>query len=164
MNDKMTATKELQQRLRDIAKTDSNIISVIPDGIFGEETEDSVKSFQRKIGQTDTGIVDFDLWERIGQEHKKALFILSEPLKTTNIRNEDLPLRQGQESAQVGFLNFMLNDLSEKFLNFQSPPQSNFFSEETKRQVENWQRVIFHEVTGEVDKQTWNTLSEFHLM
>ncbi|MEE1139390.1 MAG: peptidoglycan-binding domain-containing protein, partial [Acutalibacteraceae bacterium] len=85
MNEKMTAIKELQQMLRDIAKTDSDIISVIPDGIFGEETEDSVKSFQRKKGQTDTGVVDYELWQAIAAEHKKALFELSDPIRITDI-------------------------------------------------------------------------------
>ncbi|MBQ5905246.1 MAG: peptidoglycan-binding protein, partial [Clostridia bacterium] len=52
MTDKQMAISELQQALRDIAKTDSDILSVIPDGIFAEETEEAVKSFQRKYGFT----------------------------------------------------------------------------------------------------------------
>ena len=79
MTDKQKAIMELQQRLRDISKVDKDVLSVIPDGIFGEETENSVRSFQRKQGLTETGIVDFELWDKINDEHKKALFILNAP-------------------------------------------------------------------------------------
>ena len=92
MTDKERAISELQRTLRDIAKTDSDILSVIPDGIFAEETEESVKSFQRKFGFTETGKVDFELWDKIQQERRKALFILSEPNQVIPIKKEDLPL------------------------------------------------------------------------
>lgn len=164
MNEKQTAIKELQQSLRDIAKVDSDIISVIPDGIFGEETEDSVKSFQRKHGFTDTGVVDFALWSKIAEERKKALFELSEPVQVIKISREDLPLVLGQESAQIHMLNMMLNELSARHDNFSNVGHGNVFTNETEAQVKNWQAVIAHDITGEVDKQTWNTLALYYLI
>ena len=164
MTDKERAISELQQALRDISKTDSDILSVIPDGIFAEETEEAVKSFQRKFGLTETGKVDFELWDKIQQERRKALFILSEPLQVIPIKKEDLPLVLGQISKEVHMLNMMLNSLSEKYSNFENVGRSDEFSTKTKNEVEKWQKIIGHQVTGEVDKLTWNRLAEQYLL
>lgn len=164
MDDKQKAIMELQQGLRDIAKVDRDINSVIPDGIFGDETETSVRSFQRKQGLPETGIVDFDLWERIREEQRNALFILSDPIQVISIRNEDLPLVLGQISKQVHMLNMMLNHLGERYDNFQSVGHGDEFTTDTQREVEKWQDVIAHEITGEVDKLTWNTLAQYYLL
>lgn len=164
MTDKRKAIAELQQALRDIAKTDSDILSVIPDGIFAEETEEAVKSFQRKFGLTETGIVDFELWEKIQAEKKKALFVLSEPIQVTAIKKENLPLVLGQTGKEVQTLNIMLNHLSERYSNFENVGSTDEFSAKTKSEVEKWQRVIDHEATGEVDKLTWNRLSQHYLL
>lgn len=164
MTDKQKAIMELQQRLRDISKVDKDVLSVIPDGIFGEETENSVRSFQRKHGLTETGIVDFELWDKINDEHKKALFMLSEPIQVISIKKEDLPLVLGQISKEVHMLNMMLNSLSERYSNFQNVGHSDEFTPATKNEVEKWQKIINHEVTGEVDKLTWNRLAEQYLL
>ena len=164
MTDKERAISELQRTLRDIAKTDSDILSVIPDGIFAEETEESVKSFQRKFGFTETGKVDFELWDKIQQERRKALFILSEPIQVIAIKKEDLPLVLGQISKEVHMLNMMLNSLSEKYSNFENVGHGDEFSTKTKNEVEKWQKIIGHQVTGEVDKLTWNRLAEQYLL
>ena len=164
MNDKQKAVSELQQALRDIAKTDSDILSVIPDGIFAEETEESVKSFQRKFGFTETGKVDFELWDKIQEERQKALFTLSEPIQVIAIKKEDLPLVLGQISKEVHMLNMMLNSLSEKYSNFENVGHGDEFSTKTKNEVEKWQKIIGHQVTGEVDKLTWNRLAEQYLL
>ena len=164
MTDKERAISELQQALRDIAKTDSDILSVIPDGIFAEETEEAVKSFQRKFGLTETGKVDFELWDKIQLERRKALFILSEPIQVIPIKKEDLPLVSGQISKEVHMLNMMLNSLSEKYSNFENVGRSDEFFTKTKSEVEKWQKIIGHQVTGEVDKLTWNRLAEQYLL
>ena len=43
MTDKQKAIMELQQKLRDISKVQTDVVSVIPDGIFGEETENGIR-------------------------------------------------------------------------------------------------------------------------
>ncbi len=164
MNDKQKAISELQQALRDIAKTDSDILSVIPDGIFAEETEEAVKSFQRKYGFDETGVVDFELWEKIQDEKRKALFELSDPIQIVSIKNEDLPLVLGQISREVHTLNMMLSRLSDLYSNFSLSNIGDEFTEETEREVEKWQKVIDHTITGEVDKLTWNRLAEHYLL
>lgn len=164
MTDKQKAIMELQQKLRDISKVQTDVVSVIPDGIFGDETEVSVKSFQRKSSLTETGKVDFDLWEKISAEQRKALFELSDPVQVIAIKREDLPLVFGQVSKKVHMLNMMLNHLSERYSNFGNVGHGDEFTRDTEREVRSWQGVINHEVTGEVDKLTWNALAEHYLL
>lgn len=164
MTDKRKAIAELQQALRDIAKTDRDIISVIPDGIFAEETEEAVKSFQRKYGFTETGIVDFELWEKIQEEKRRSLFILSDPIQVISIKNEDLPLSLGQVGKAVHTLNLMLSQLGELYDNFSAVNAGDEFTEKTLKEVKKWQQVIGHEISGEVDKLTWNRLAQHYLL
>lgn len=155
---------ELQQRLRNISKVHKDVPSVIPDGIFGDETEESVKAFQRKFGFSETGRVDFELWDRINEESKKALFILSDPIQVISIKNEDLPLVIGQVGRAVHTLNMMLRRLGELYSNFALSEADDRFTDETQREVKKWQEIIGHDVSGEVDKLTWNRLAEHYLL
>lgn len=164
ITDKQRAITELQQRLRNISKVEKDIPSVIPDGIFGDETENAVKAFQRKFGFPETGTVDFELWDRINDESRRALFILSDPIQITEIKKEDLPLVIGQIGREVQTLHMMLSRLGELYSNFGLTDTGNEFTPETKREVEKWQKIIDHEITGEVDKLTWNRLAEHYLL
>jgi peptidoglycan hydrolase-like protein with peptidoglycan-binding domain len=155
---------ELQQRLRNISKVHKDVPSVIPDGIFGEETEEAVKAFQRKFGFPETGVVNFELWDKINDESREALFILSDPIQITEIKNEDLPLVLGQIGREVQTLNMMLSRLGELYSNFGFEDIGDEFTDETEREVKKWQKVIGHDITGEVDKLTWNRLSEHYLL
>ena len=155
---------ELQQRLRNISKVHKDVPSVIPDGIFGEETENAVRAFQRKFGFSETGIVDFEIWDRINEEGKKALFVLSDPNQVISIKNEDLPLVIGQIGREVHTLNLMLRRLGELYSNFNLTNTGNEFTYETGNEVKKWQKIINHEITGEVDKLTWNRLAEHYLL
>ena len=155
---------ELQQRLRNISKVHKDVPSVIPDGIFGDETENAVRAFQRKFGFSETGVVDFEIWDRINEEGKKALFVLSDPNQVISIKNEDLPLVIGQIGREVHTLNLMLRHLGELYSNFSFENIGDEFTAETEREIRKWQKVIGHEITGEVDKLTWNRLAEHYLL
>ena len=155
---------ELQQRLRNISKVHKDVPSVIPDGIFGEETENAVRAFQRKFGFSETGVVDFEIWDRINEEGKRAIFVLSDPNQVISIKNEDLPLVIGQIGREVHTLNLMLRRLGELYSNFRFENTGDEFTAETEREVRKWQKIIGHDVSGEVDKLTWNRLSEHYLL
>ena len=60
---------ELQQYLRTIARFRHNIPLIIPDGVFGPETTDTVKAFQAAYNLPQTGIVDEATWDAIYREY-----------------------------------------------------------------------------------------------
>ncbi len=64
--DRSAAIYEIQAALRDISgRKDSIRPRLIPDGIFGRETEAAVVSFQRLVGIDATGVVDYVTWTEI---------------------------------------------------------------------------------------------------
>lgn len=155
---------EFQGYLRNISRYDSDIPTVIPDGIFGDETAESLKAFQRKHSLAETGTVNFPTWEKLIEENRNAIFFFSEPVQTAPISNEDLPLEEGKESHLNYNLNLMLSHLGRSYANFDVLELTSAFTPQTKAQVINFQKVIDREQTGRVDKETWNALSQLYLL
>lgn len=155
---------EMQGYLRNISRYDSDIPTVIPDGIFGDETTESVKAFQRKHSIDETGRVNFETWNKLIEENRNAVFYFSDPVQTAPIRNEDLPLREGKETYLNYNLNLMLSHLGRNFANFDILEVTDVFSPQTTAQVRFFQKVTDVPLTGEVDKQTWNSLSQLYLL
>lgn len=155
---------EFQGYLRNISRYDSDIPTVIPDGIFGDETTESLKAFQRKHSLAETGTVNFPTWEKLIEENKRAIFFFSEPEQTAPISNGDFPLEQGKETHLNYNLNLMLSHLGKNYENFDVLELTADFTAQTRAQVINFQKVIDKEQTGKVDKETWNSLSQLYLI
>ena len=158
------AVFEAQSYLRNIGRLDSDINSVVPDGIFAKETTDAVRSFQKKYNLPETGIIDLATWELIKEKNSEAVFIASEPIQIVRITNDDLPLKKGMDNTLVYTLHLMLNNVAERYDNFTPLPLQSLFDDNTEREVRRWQRVISAEESGQVDKVTWNYLAEFYLL
>ena len=158
------AVFEVQGYLRNIARLDSDISPVVPDGIFATETTEAVKSFQKKYDLPETGTIDFETWEMIKNKNSEAIFTASEPIQIAPITNADLPLTIGTDSTLVYTLHLMLNSLASRYDNFTPLPLQSLFDENTEREVKRWQRVISHTQSGQVDKVTWNNLAEVYLL
>ena len=155
---------EAQSYLRNIARTDSDISRVVPDGFFGPETTEAVKSFQKKFELEETGIINFETWVLIKSKNSEAVFAASEPTQIARITNEDLPLVKGMDNTLVYTLHLMLNSVAERYDNFTPLPLQSLFDDNTEREIRRWQRVISHTESGQVDKLTWNRLAEFYLL
>ena len=56
--------RSLQTMLRVIAEDDPRLPTVVPDGIYGPATMQSVTAFQRLYGLPVTGIADQTTWDR----------------------------------------------------------------------------------------------------
>ena len=160
MTEKQKAIHEAQGYMRNISQVFGDIPLLIPDGIFGEETEKTVLAFQKKQGLEQTGIINYETWTEILKENERAAFISSDLLF---IANEEFPLRRGMQGRAVAHLNTMLQRLGESYGNFSPVEISDVFDAETERNVKQWQRVIRAEETGEVDKLTWERLTQWYL-
>lgn len=164
MTEREKAIFEAQGYLRNIARSDGDIIMVYPDGIYGEETYASVRSFQKKQGLTESGEIDYETWVRLVNENERVVFENSEPVRIAYIKKEDLPLKQGDRNELVYTLKLMIRKLARHYSNFKTLELTDEFDEETKQQIELFQDVITHEITGEVDKRTWNELADLYIL
>lgn len=159
-----TAVYEIQTYIRNISRLDPHIPSLIPDGIYGEETTKSVTEFQRKHLLPQTGKVDSATWNKLLEENDKAVFAFSEPVQTAPVRNEDFPLKRGKKSHLNGNINLMLLRLSDFYENFGEAVLSPDYTSETERLIGVFQAASGISVTGETDKNTWNLLSSLYLL
>ncbi len=164
MTEKEKVIFEIQQILRNLSRSVSGEPVIIPDGIYSEETADEVRNFQRSRNLNVTGKVDYLTFEELKKENDRVLSEATLPLQVMKIKNEDLPLSYGDENKFVEKLKIMLNSVADKHGNFQSLTRDGFFDEETEDAVRRWQSVIFTEVTGEADKETWNSLASYYLL
>lgn len=159
MTENQKAIYEVQGYLRNISRAFGDIPLLIPDGIYGEETEKTVLAFQKKQGLEENGIVGYETWAEIVRENERAVFASSE---TAFIDKEKLPLRRGDRDNAVYHLKTMLLYLGQKHGNFGVLNVDDEFDEATEKSVRQWQRVIRTEETGEVDKLTWERLAEWY--
>lgn len=164
MTEKEKVITEIQQILRRIAKSESDVPAIIPDGIYSEETSGAVRDFQRRYGLAVTGKVDYSTFEALVRENERLIFENSPPLQVLPIGNEDLPLSYGDENEAVEKLKIMLNALADKHGNFLPLVRNSLFDADTREMVRKWQSVIFTRETGEVDKETWNSLVSYYLI
>lgn len=163
MTDKEKAVAELQQWLRNISKSKTDDPSIIPDGIYSEETRIAVEEFQRNNSLEITGITDFATWEAIKSADRQVTASRELPSQVAPVKNEDLPLKKGDNNPLTDTLKLMLNHLSELYENFYEIYEQGF-GNETEKAVRAWQKVIFVKETGEADKETWNSLASFYLL
>lgn len=159
-----SAVFEVQSFIRNISRYDKDIPSLIPDGIYGEETEESILAFQRKHLLPQTGKVDFDTWNKLLQENADALFNLSLPVQTAPVHNGDFPLKKGKSSHLNRNINLMLLRLSDFYENFDGAELSFDYTEKTTELIGTFQNLTGLPETGETDKQTWNLLSYLYLL
>ncbi len=159
-----TAVYELQSYIRNISRLDRDIPALVPDGIFGEETAESVTAFQRKHLLPLTGKVDFDTWNKLSEENDRAVFAFSEPVQTAPAKNRDFPLKKGKKSHLNGNVNLMLSRLGDFYENFAGALLSDEYTADTERLIGSFQSLTGTDITGETDKMTWNLLSYLYLL
>lgn len=70
--------QQIQQQLNRIAQNYPAIPTVVADGIFGQQTAEAVRSFQRIFGLPVSGIVDYPTWYKISAVYV-AVSRISEP-------------------------------------------------------------------------------------
>lgn len=65
--------RTLQTMLRAIARLNTNIPLVIPDGIYGSDTVNAVTAFQQQFGLPATGVVNLGTWNEIVRIYDDSL-------------------------------------------------------------------------------------------
>lgn len=78
---------ELQRYLHDISYYDPNIPRIIPDGIYGTETSDAVRAFQRQYGLIDNGETNPATWMMIVEVYRNFVETLAQSLDISRGRS-----------------------------------------------------------------------------
>ncbi|MBO5110684.1 MAG: peptidoglycan-binding protein [Clostridia bacterium] len=155
--------RQVQIRLNRISKNYPSIPKIRnADGIFGPETEEAVREFQRIFSLDPDGIVGKATWysiQRIYFAVKKISDLSSEGISVTDVTPIfDTELSEGSTSDGVRELQFFLSFLS--LYNSAIPALiiDGIFGPATERAVRVFQNIYALPETGVVDTRTWDTL------
>ena len=151
--------RSIQTMLRVIAKDDSRLPSVVPDGIYGPTTMQSVTAFQRLYGLPITGIVDQDTWDKIVSVYEPALIRVgpAEPIEI--ILEPGQVFRIGDKNAYIYLLQSILTQLSTEYPTINRPDHNGVLDDPTSQALAAFQLLAGLPPTGELDKITWKYLS-----
>lgn len=151
--------RSLQVMLRALASADDDLETIVPDGIYGEQTRKAVMSFQRKHGIPASGITDLDTWEAIVQEHK-AHRVVNGPADALRLHLQPgQVIIPGEENRHMYAINGILQALS---MQYESMPLAEGGGVHTDSGVEAvmWlQEKAGMECTGHIDRHTWRMIA-----
>ncbi len=151
--------RSLQTMLRVLGETDTAQPKVIPDGIFGRNTQKALSYFQSKHGLPATGVADAATWERLAAEYAPAEVevLAAQPLQI--ILNPGQVLKGGDRGYNVFLVQAILLALAEVYGSLVSPEMTGILDAQTGESIMSFQFLSDLPQTGQVDKITWKHLA-----
>ena len=156
--------RQIQRMLREISFFDESIERVIPDGIYGEQTKSSVKSFQRSNNLYETGEVDNDTWDKIIEVYDNVQRENKRNVLVQIIDDGAVPINVGDGSSSLYVIQAMILALSEQFENLNPIEVTGIFDAGTQSAVERIQLISGITPNATIDREVLNTLSELYMV
>ena len=150
--------RSLQTMLRTIALYSDEYQRIIPDGIYGPETQKAVLTFQRNRELPATGITDLQTWEEIVKRYDEAVEALSPPRATEYEYQEEFPFSRGNSGARLKIAQCMLSELAQRYCCVCPPELSGSMDTLMINSISEFQRLNALPVSGKLDKATWKNL------
>ena len=151
--------RSLQTMLRILAKVDSRIPFVIPDGKYGPATMQTVSAFQRINDIPVTGVTDQVTWEKIVQAYESAIIEVEEAESIEILLEPHQVFRRGDVSPYLYLAQSMLTQLSLDHISIPVPEHTGTLDEFTVASILAFQKLADLPATGELDRMTWKHLS-----
>jgi len=155
------AIMDIQRYLRQLSLEDPAFARVAVDGIYGAETVRAVEEFQRLSGLEVTGRVDRITWDRLFEEYTMSLYRNSfpAPFPVFPMNPVGYTVSVGERSFLVSVIQYLLSEIAALYGDGTlSTDVNGEYSDSTAEAVKALQRIFGLEVTGEVDRVTWDAL------
>ena len=152
----------IQRELGRVSRDFPAIAAPQVDAIFGTETEQAVRDFQKAFGLAEDGVVGRQTWYML-------LLVYASVSRLSELQSEGFRLEgfswenpesvvPGERGAQVTYLQFMLRTVSAFNSAVPAPPLTGAYGPETEQAVRDFQQDYGLDVTGSVDRDTWNLI------
>lgn len=153
---------EIQRMLRLISFYNDDVLSVIPDGIFGNDTAQSVSSFQNAFLIPQTGEVDNHTWNMIVEEYNRILE--DEKLIASTVVFDEFigDIFPGEANVGLYVVQAMLLALSEEFDNIERVYVTGVLDRATEDAVRMVQTIAGITPNGVIDRNFVNVLSRLY--
>lgn len=150
--------RSLQTMLRTIASVEPGQVNVMPDGIYGPQTAEAVRSFQRRMGLPVTGTVDGATHAAIVREYDRA-WIEADKAWPIQITLDPLQIiRRGERNNIVYLVQSMLTVMNLLHPQIPKPGHTGVMDPATVESLAAFQTYAELPPTGELDKRTWKAL------
>ena len=135
-------------------------------GIFGLDTEASVRKFQEIFNLSVTGEVDKSTWYKIKQYYNGVKSLADLVSEGVSIAEATVPfsteVSSGMSGIPVTTIQYYLSIIAYFNGALEPVPRSGTFGPETVLAVERFQEFYGLPVTGIVDTATWNTITRIY--
>lgn len=154
----------LQTMLNRISRNYPAIPKINPvDGIFGPQTEQAVREFQRIFNLNVDGVVGRATWYKlvflyVGVTRLSELTSEGQTFTQIQAPASGVTLQEGSRGPAVSALQFFISVLGQVLYNFPTLNIDGIFGPKTRQAVMDAQRYLGLEPTGIVDNQTWMAL------
>lgn len=149
---------ELQYLLSFVADFIPFIPAPAVDGIFGEETERSLKAFQTYYGLDETGVADEAIWNKLRSVYRGMLESSPDDYYLANEAYIGYPVTAGSKGEFVERIQKYLDTLSRFYPEIPSVAADGIFGPATERAVKAFQRLFGIDESGAVGALTYNRL------
>lgn len=153
----------MQTRLNRISRNYPAIPKIAePNGIFGKDTEDAVRSFQQIFNLTPDGIIGKETWYRIAYIYtsvKRLSELNSEGIPFSDIATQfPSQLSVGDTGYYVQVVQYYLSVIAEFYDTVPPVSMTGVFDEQTERAVKAFQQTYGLEQDGIIGRETWNDI------
>ena len=149
----------LQTMLRVIAMEDRSCPTVVPDGIYGEQTARAVRWQQKLAGLPQTGITDLATWEAVCRAFEAARVQVDPAAPLDIILDPDQVLLEGSHNLHVLLVQAMLHILHRVYGNLEDCDLTGVWDSATCRAVRSLQTCCGLACSGILDKGLWQLLA-----
>lgn len=150
--------RSLQTMLRVISEDDRTLPTVVPDGIYGQETITAVSAFQRRNSLPITGVADQQTWDAIVSVYEDALVRVDKAVPIEIIMDPGQVYRLGDYHPNIYLLQSILLYLSQLHPSIDTPTHNGTLDSPTSEALAGFQILAGLPPTGELDKLTWKYL------
>ncbi len=153
----------IQYYLKFLSKFNNTLPDITVDGIFGEDTENAVKTFQSEHGLTPDGTVGERTWYAVLDEYRKTVNSLPYEFQSySSLIYPGYAITEGATGKAVEQLQTYLNVISQNLDSVPPVTVDGIYGPQTIRAVEAVQSLYQMPVTGFVGPLTWNAIVELY--
>lgn len=154
--------RSLQTMLRVATQMDKTSPTIIPDGIFGQNTAAAVRDFQKKNRLPVTGVADNATWDKLVAAYEAACIEYAPASPLTVIMQPGQVIHAGEWNYHLFLIQAMLAVLARIHANFPPVPVSGVLDPQTGKSIAYFQEIAGLPATGAVDKTTWQYLANHY--
>ena len=157
--DERLAIIEIQNNLRELTKAGWELPSIIADGVYGEQTREAVRQFQRIEGLPVTGRVDFTTWQVLRAAANISRWERSpaNPIYPWNRPLAGGATQPGERTDLIYIAQILLREIVAYDFDL---PLTGVLDTATQDALCQFQRINGLPQTGILDRPTWDALAD----